>query len=295
MTQPATLPAKPKGLPISNLTYRLTPVPPEQAKTPSVNEGWHRFTRKQLDQYKLLYDVEHGVSWDSQKHYIDYELLASTFSLDEMTRWWWNQIISNKVSEQWEQDTSCFRILNKIRNSLWRWGLCENYNFLVEYYNCLKQFQFENCEITLDWVGSYSTYGRSRLAQIYLDGPISYLIHDQGQHRLTISFALSERGLMLCQVQLAQPKQNRWLFRLPTHYLDYTIERLQAAFPAIPIWLVDGGDLAKAICNSYQGEKPDKATFERIQGFYDRPLEQKQRTEVLQSVEDRRMRFWKLK
>jgi hypothetical protein len=108
---------------------------------------------------------------------------------------------------------------------------------------------------------------------VYLDGKFGYQVVYKGQHVLTIGFSPSIHGLMVGQVQLREPKGNRWLYKLSKPLLPYTLDRLAATF-SCPLWLVTGDSAVKQNHSSYDAKAfvPDQVLDARMRSFYDQPL-----------------------
>jgi hypothetical protein len=287
----AVAPPNTLGVPLESYTFDLTHVPPEHAEEPPVDEGWHRFTDEQLARCWM----RRTDFYEDRKHRIPYDVMAEAFTLDELSRLKWKRGITCGISGEWEKDASPYRVLMKIRQSMYihDYDLLD-YNKFVDLYRGIRSFQFQDFDVGLDW--AYSGYGYSCVTRTYLDGCFGFLVGDRGQHVMTIGFSGSAAGILIAQVQLKQQKGNRWLYRLPCHYLDYTVNQIAAAFPGQDVWLVDGADLVNAINRSYQRDHPGYEmpleTRERIERFYSHELLNFQRGSDYKT--DRRMKFWKL-
>jgi hypothetical protein len=86
--------------------------------------------------------------------------------------------------------------------------------------------------------------------------------------------APARRSLLLQQVQLARPKGNRWLFKLPTDLLSYIVQQMSASFAGFDVCVIDGGALASRITAAYaeSGRCLDAIPRARIERFYNQPI-----------------------
>lgn len=142
-------------------------------------------------------------------------------------------------------------ILHKIRSSAWGWSYDKiGWNETVAAYEGIRAFDLciPDFTVTLDHTAWRHKQGKSQHAGLFLDGVFGYLVHYRGKHVMTIGFSIaSGRRLLLQQVQVCQATGNRWLYKMPANRMELIIERLQDAFPAHTLFVVDG---ASAIQNS---------------------------------------------
>jgi hypothetical protein len=83
-------------------------------------------------------------------------------------------------------------------------------------------------------------------------------------------------GILVAQAQLRKKKGNRFLYKLPTHYLDISLDILARAFPEDALWLITGESSVEATIRNY-GKQPcplraSKEAQDRITALYNRPL-----------------------
>jgi hypothetical protein len=131
-----------------------------------------------------------------------------------------------------------------------------------------------------------------RAMQLWIDNDLAALVHVGGRHVLTVGFGLGASACYVSQVQLREPRGNRWLYRVPGHYLDVALDMLAAAFHGYDLWLVDGGSAAAAVRRSY-GKGPCTMTAEteaRIVALYDRQLAAFDRTATTDVIDRRTYR-----
>jgi len=91
---------------------------------------------------------------------------------------------------------------------------------------------------------------------------VSWVYHGD-EHVLTIGFSVAPNDrFLVTQIQLAKPKGNRFLYKLPLPYVDYVLSRLTLAFARFEIFLVDGGSLGEDILAQNRVElKKYRSTF----------------------------------
>ena len=147
-------------------------------------------------------------------------------------------------------------VVHKIKSSMWRWGLNDApWNEIVDAYNGIRNFDMgiAGFETRLDTTSSYCEKGWSVHAKIYLDGVFGLLVHWKGRHVLTIGFSIvSDRRLLLQQIQSTSPTGNRWRFKLPGNLTEFVVDRLAASFPQYTIHIADGADYAQRSLKEYQ-------------------------------------------
>lgn len=173
----------------------------------------------------------------------------------------------------------------------------KDWNTLVAAFRAIPEFDFgPDFDIRIDWTRGFSQIGWAKYTRlyhtkgkwtdfssslersydkIYLDNQLGYIILKNGKPVLIIGFAISDnKKLLVSQIQLVKPKGNRWLFKLPYHYFDYALLKMQEAFPDFELYFVEGSSLAGKIKSSYGVESPMKPeTYDYIERTYNRPLE----------------------
>lgn len=216
----------------------------------------------------------------------------SQFTFDEFAKVWYSRDRMPLHYQDLFQPSSlpCNRepeihhwLIGKLDNSMFRWGCSRSdWNSLVAFYRAITRFEFglPGFTVHLDHTTWFNDRGFSYHTRTYLDGVFGYLIRYRGEHVMTIGFSASrERRLLINQVQLKRARGNRWLYKLPAHYLDYVVERIGEAFPArdgFTLYLTDGKELANRIKASYHNptEGPNPDALNRVAVFYSRPLQQ---------------------
>lgn len=151
-----------------------------------------------------------------------------------------------------------FRIFQKIKTSFWRWGQnadASTWNTAVSMYEDLVSFSIDEKDfaVTLDWTTGNNEKGGAESQRIFLDGVFGYYVHYKGEHVMTIGFSCTDKGeLLVHQIQLVKSKGNRFLYKLPMHYFNWSMLHIQKHFRNRHVYFVDGESLANSIVNSYQ-------------------------------------------
>jgi hypothetical protein len=291
------------GINLTDLTWPLVRVAEGgDCKKPFVEDPAGRFAAvfpKYIEEY-IGVDYDPQVWWATGAwRRIPYKALAKVFTPDELARLAWGEIIQNEIDEYFRNGNQRMgyedhpipadHVLFQIRNGMWRWGWSEDYNVFVDAYEGLRRLTFhEGFEVRLDHARSCNERGTafhlvSRQCEskddtrdpVFLDGKFGLIVYYKGKHVLTVGFTPTVYGILIQQVQLREKKGNRWLFKLPKNYLEYVIDCFVAAFPTMPINLVEGESLIRMIRKSYGKDAAAfdaKAASERILSFYNQPL-----------------------
>ena len=218
-------------------------------------------------------------SWQSYGHHAPYDLLARTFTRDELIRLWHDCIFTSKLDNHLQEHDE---LTWKVRHALWRYGASRDYQRFVGCYNNLARLAVDlpDFDLRLTYTRSINTaawaaHGRDGCTKpLYLDASFGVLLYYRGKHVMTIGFAPSEYGVLVAQVQLREKHGNRFLYKLPMPYLDFALDLVQRAFPDDDLYLVTGGSTTAAIRAAY-GKGEEKLTPEttaRIERFYDQAL-----------------------
>lgn len=281
----------------SALNHNLAYVPVDQAYEPQVDVGLHRIK----PQYLVDDDIEqdHFVWKEHWRRLLSFGAVLDSFGLDQTCQLWFNECIMSQVGDRFEYDPY-YRMIYKtwIGYCKWSRGCLSNYNQIVYWYNSLKRFTFPmaDTEVRLDYARHFNECGRSRHANLWLDGPFGYMIYYKGQHVMRIGFAPSSIGLLLTQIQLTKKKGNRWLYQLPCHYVDFVIEAMATAFPDTRLFLTDGKSMADFVSRAYKDNVLSDDKRLHIQQCYDRDLVRFKRYES--QDENQRygngVKFWRL-
>jgi hypothetical protein len=246
----------------------------------------------------------HDQDWGN----LDFDWIRDSFTTDELNRLLAMSVVTNCVTEQFENDP-LYSPLAKVRNSMWQWGQkvkwagpATNYAALCRLYRGFAKFDFgvpgfETYYDTTDcaWGSEgWSKYTRNDVlhhnGQVYpdrpqwLDGHFAFQIVQDGQHRLTIGFALSGSGVLVTQIQIrGKKKGNRWLFKLSRPLREYVIDRMRAAWPGVPVAIITGESQKKygQYCHRRTPADYPDPIADRVAGFYEAPLAGYQRGEVI--------------
>lgn len=161
-----------------------------------------------------------------------------------------------------------YRLVRKIDNSMWRWG-CKRpkWNELVDAYNAIRSFSLDKPGFTvrLDYTTGFNERGYSEYTRTYLDGVFAYVVYYKGQHVMTLGFSIAgDNKILVQQVQLKNPRNNRWLFKLPPNYLEYILDQFAKYFPRHKMYLITGRSLYESTLASYQ------SALERVEEILER-------------------------
>lgn len=262
----------------SSLHHSISLVDHSEDEKPPVDEGWHRIKNPSHVEYiKNHYEMD----WDWSEHWrsLPFQIIESAFSVEEMTKMMWNSCIQSEVSEEYRFNPK-YRVLGKVDNAIHHWCYGRNnYNHLAYWYNSLSRFSFDipDTEVRLDYATYFNPWGYSKYTRTFLDGPFAFLIYYKGKHVLTVAFAPSTEGVLITQIQTTQKKGNRWLYKLPCHYVEYVVKCMSNAFPDAPLYIADGVSLADRIRETYRQEDRhnfDDTKHKHVASVYDREFVQ---------------------
>jgi hypothetical protein len=156
-------------------------------------------------------------------------------------------------------DEPRYRIVRKLRSSLWRWGYGASdveWNNIVDAYNGIRNFSFglPDFSVTLDHTTGYNEYGYGEYDHTtYLDGVFGLRVHYRDQHVMTIGFSIARgKKLLIAQVQMKKEKGNRFLFKLPMNHVAYAVLLMKKYFPGFRHYLIDGDSSVKKYLNDFQ-------------------------------------------
>ncbi len=174
-----------------------------------------------------------------------------------------------------------WRIAGLVGRSLWQLcGLSDGgWNRFVECFNSINRFDFgiPGFEVTLDWVDNWCRKGNSVFSpvdkEVWLDAFFAYHVWHRGERVLTIGFNFAADSVVVQQVQSAKKRGNRWLYKLPTHFFDYALQRMAACFGSVV--LVGAKECVHQIRLSYgrHAEKFEQSMEDRVVALYSRRLE----------------------
>lgn len=163
-------------------------------------------------------------------------------------------ILETSVEDAFKADGT-LRLYDKIRNSMWRWGVGRGgWGETVDAFRGISRFDLghDAFTLTLDMTTGCNERGYSEHSRTFLDGVFGYLVHYKGEHVMTIGFSVMDgRRLLIQQIQAKSRTGNRWLFKLPRDLVGHVVDRFAAAFPAHDLHIVDGGDLMGGTIENY--------------------------------------------
>lgn len=235
----------------------------------------------------------------------------SEFSFDELAKYMFGDVVMSEVSEAFQRTRDSREYIEipppepaefvyKLRNSMHHyWGYTLDWNNLVDAYYAIPQFTFaSDFEVRFDHSRYFNEWGSAQHVEdqilklrrtmpwkeyanyfhyntVYLDGVFGYLIHHKDKHVLTIGFSVGHRRIFINQIQVRQPKGNRWIYSLPCDLLNYCVSKMYYHFAAwgFDIYLVDGNSAATKIAKQHAKDNPlPQEVRERIAAFYSQPL-----------------------
>lgn len=260
------------GIPLSTYTEELHHIPKGVLPTRTIVRFDERLKpfAEELAYHKERYDT--GV-FDPCLHCHNlprefYE--ACTF--EELAKIWATHFIMlpNWINELFEGDDSLEHIIiHRLRMSIWRWGCGSSekeWNALVDTHEGIRRFSFDlpDFEVRLAYprCANWSRGASLQDRDVFLDGTLAFFVHYRGEHVMTIGFSLARGGnLLLSQVQMRNPKGNRFLYKLPTGVVEYVVTLMRKYFPHQRLYLVDGGSLTKRYVSDH------RSNVEKERGF----------------------------
>ena len=223
--------------------------------------------------------------WPHHGHHVPFDLLTRAFSWQEVIRIWLSQCVQGCLSRHIEEHHP---LLQKVSHTVWRFGKgMHPYEPFRRALKGLRALTWPGGEVRLVYVSKWRGEGYPDNAPYdfctWVDNDLGALVYVGGKHAATIGFGIGADGVYLSQVQLRQKRSNRWLYKLPAHYLEVAVNSLVRAFEC-DVWLIDGASAVEAVRRSY-GTNTCKNTpeeDERIAALYDRPLDKWVRTESVE-------------
>jgi len=298
------IPVSQIGLPLTSFVEELAPVaetinkdPIQDVSSPELRviaKGWGK-----LEDFDTPQAFLENIS----------PLRFKDFSFDELSKIYYSIYAYSRMSKAYEGDRSGsdkyptpapdYDLVTKLKialrqNSKYSEG--EDWNTLVAAFEAIPTFDFgAGFEAYIDWTRSWNPIGRTkytrhynskgkitdllglshRYDRFYLDNQLAYIITKRGKPILIIGFAIAtDMRLLVSQIQLVNPKGNRWLFKLPHHYMDYALLKMKEAFSGFDLYLVEGESLANKIKSNYDEKSPmDLKHYQHVIKSYSRPLD----------------------
>lgn len=271
-----------QGIDPATIPYTIDPVPHEFREEPHrlVVDIEAKIRRVAFDvieeHWGRGHDEPDAFRWSESWHHLDYDDLWRAFSAQELYRLWVGSFLESRLSRHVEEHEP---LLWKVSNSLWQYGSVRDINTLSAHVEGLKRLHVNlpGFDLRITHSRSINTHGTAEHVEpyLYLDASFGVLLYYRGEHVLTCGFALSKEGVLVAQVQLRQKKGNRWLYKLPAHYVDFMLDVIGDAFGRDRVWLVDGKSAVEAVHKSYakaEDCKLDAVGDARVAALYDRSL-----------------------
>lgn len=247
--------------------------------------------------------------------YLPYEPFWSEFTFDEISRIYFSDFIQSKLTKLFDRGAyettsrdhpeerempEYLEFVYKLKSSMWQYGYRNNWNSLVMAYYAIPEFRFGGgFDVRFDHSSYFNPRGwayhvKKQILEIvrgmsqeeketywennnlYLDGVFSYLIYYKGRHVLTIGFSLGEDCIYLSQIQVRNKKGNRWLYKIPGGYFNYTVRAVVDHFNnfGLDVYLVDSKSLADHIASAYGDDQElDPSAYQRIIKSYAEPID----------------------
>lgn len=216
-------------------------------------------------------------NWAEHWRAIGNDVLSQVFSLGELMRLRHGELIMSEFGEWFDVHHPFVR---KIIFAHWHYGCGHDWNRIIDHLDGFRRISidlpdFEVRIIHTRTINQCAWAWAAGLRDLYLDASFGLLFYYKGEHVFTAGFAPCVYGILVAQAQLRKKKGNRFLYKLPKHYLDIALDVLGRAFPAEPLWLVKGASSVAATRRNY-GNVPcsiDEDGAKRIAALYDRPLD----------------------
>lgn len=245
------------GLPFSEITEKLLPVPDDKDSDFPVDSFDLMATLGEPAANYLVKYYGKGYDFGTELRRMRHEVF-NRLSFDQLckVKYSYQSPYVEEIEKKFLETSPCHMIFMRIFSSF---KLMEfqkaKWNDLVSFYDGLTRFTVEvpNFTVYLDFLMHWNPWGHSRYSDIFLDGVFAYNVHYKGEHVMTISFTpISNRRILIRQIQMTKPKGNRFLYKLPMNLTEFIIERFMLAFPDHQLLIADARDLAKQSLERYQ-------------------------------------------
>ena len=201
------------------------------------------------------------------------------------------------------------KLIEKIRLSAWHNHAGSlTWDQMAEIYNSLRSFSVGLPDFTVGvdhttgcnpkgYTSYFSQPQEKGERRIYADAELSYFISYKGEPVLIISFHVVKGHkqlkpvIAIKQIQMLKKSGNRWLYKLPCHYMEYFLIRMKLAFLNTDIHLIKGDALAKEITANYANvlkrseERIEKGNFFSETGRADEEKEVEALRQKIQHME----------
>jgi len=220
--------------------------------------------RQSLDTKKLVY-----YPVDSYVNQLKCQNMIEEFSLTDICKLKHSCVYSKgmKFNLALESEIAPL-VMDRIRLSAWH----NHYHTLkwaemVQVYNSLRTFSvgLADFSVAFDHTTGCNPKGYTRNylkestdhPRLFIDGELALIVSYKGSPVLVMSFNVSRPtrnaapAIYIRQIQMMKKTGNRWLFKLPCHYMEFFAMRMRAAFPHNEIFLIRGDVLGNEILDGY--------------------------------------------
>lgn len=197
------------------------------------------------------------------------------FSKEEIARLWQGSVImwDNSFEKEANEDPF-FCLLEKIRLALWHSSFKsgrENWNIVAETYERIRNFSvpFPETEVSFDYSRGANELGYSQYEDIFLDSEMAFLIHQKGEHVLTLGFSVDiEPGVYLAQVQSPIKTGNRFLFSLGENPVNGATDLFLQNFKGFSVYVIDPDSLIEHLKRTSANDPNHFIPVDRIKKTY---------------------------
>lgn len=279
-----------KGYPLSMFGKRLERVPEGSSRDPLLSLKDELIAHPRIHDNSDILDVMYLSEWTEYLRQFPLSFLTEVVPFQTLIEVNYMSMFTFGSDRCYEfEKIPEHRIVQKIQNSFSRWGNdagWDTWNTAVSIYEQLVTFTLPQFTCTLDWTTGYNIRGYSEAARIYLDGTFAYLVHYKGEHVMTIGFSFTDIGdLYIHQVQLVQAKGNRFLFKLPCHYMEWIVSLMRYHFIEREVFVVEGESLASVIYEAYYSQAQRwRSSFSHERRWFHKGLKKKQKKSLLERL-----------
>jgi hypothetical protein len=279
------------GIPLNTLPAPRLSVPKNWDRTPafSIPGLWDRLVPQELkaywpQQYKKAYAFTQDLS--PHKKYTDISPFYEFFQMlplhhiqrlltqEELTAFEVTLTKFRTLEERLElQNLPFYQVVNKSNLSAWH-HYAQNHlgwNATTQVIKGLRRLNFSAFDLSteLDFTTGGNKVGLSQFSRTFLDGEIAILLRYKGQHVLTLSFNVcknqTKTEIVIAQIQLKNPKGNRFLFKLGPNYSETLCKTFAEAFSHCNVYLTTGEYLSKTLLSNYQDSRTGLSKAETLQ------------------------------
>jgi len=293
------------GLPLDSFGETLTPVSEEYNEAPI--ETVPDLLDRIFEKYPAQQEYYEGYA--TAKDYLDQLPVRyyDVFDFEEQTKIFFSIYAYSPLAKFFEGDSRgrdrlpnpepAYELAERLKSSLYQYGEVgkdKDWNTFVDAYNQIPEFDFGlGTQTAIDWPkyhnmlgwakyshvyrsgGKWKPYSGRNYDRIYSDCKLVYIVSKKGKPLIYIGFSIADHHrILVCQIQLAKKRGNRWLYKLGMPYFDYALMKMQETFPQFDLYLVQGESLANRIRSNYADDEPlAPEKYQHIIRTYERPLE----------------------